>query len=451
MNVRAPVRPIASLSDRTISGLAERIGLAAASRIQVGCLTVVLPDGTRRVFGDAASDRRGEIRIHDAAAAVRILLHGETGAGEAYMDGLWSSPDLAALIELAAVNRSAMALTQGWWRSALQLPRTLAHRARRNTKTGSRKNITAHYDLGNDFYRLFLDETMTYSSAVFETPDQSLADAQRAKYRRIAEQAGLERGQHVLEIGSGWGGFALYAAGELGCRVTSVTISPAQHALARERVRAAGLEHLVDIQLRDYRDIEGTYDAVVSIEMLEAVGAEYHRAYFEACDRALRPGGRMSLQVITFPDVAYETQRRGANWIQTYIFPGGLCPSLAVIERSLHGTQLLVREVRDIGPSYARTLRAWRTRFMGQLDAVRAQGFDERFIRTWEYYLALCEAGFATGITVPPRNFPRRRTLPRPSHQATAECKHRISPSLLSRRQKAHNRRLRFPRDPALQ
>ena len=240
---------------------------------------------------------------------------------------------------------------------------------------------------------------MTYSSALFEAPDQTLEDAQRAKYRAMADRAGLSRGQHVLEIGSGWGGFAIFAAGELGCRVTSVTISPAQHALARERVRAAGLEDLVDIQLRDYRDIEGTYDAIVSIEMLEAVGAEFHTAFFEACDRALRPGGRLALQVITFPDAAYDAQRRGANWIQTYIFPGGLCPSLAVIERSLDSTRFLIRDVTDIGPSYARTLAAWRARFMGRLDAVRAQGFDERFIRTWEFYLALCEAGFSTGLS----------------------------------------------------
>ena len=302
-------RPVAQLTDRTISGLALRAGLAAASRITIGRLTVVLPDGRRRIFGDPTSARRAEIHVHDAEAAVRILLHGETGAGEAYMDGQWSSPDLVALIELAALNRSALSLSAGWWRLPLELPRRLAHRARRNTKAQARENISAHYDLGNDFYRLFLDETMTYSSAVFESPDQSLADAQRNKYRRLAEGAGLAAGMHVLEIGSGWGGFALYAAGELGCRVTSVTISREQHDLARERVRAAGLEHLVDIQLRDYRDISGQYDAIVSIEMLEAVGAEYFTTYFEACDRALRPGGRLSLQVITFPDAAYEAQR----------------------------------------------------------------------------------------------------------------------------------------------
>ena len=398
MNIGISDRPLAGVAARTTTTLAIRLGLAAASRIQVGCLTVVMPDGRRRVYGDRTSNLRGEMVIHDEAVASRILLHGETGAGEAYMDGLWSSPDLEALLELAAVNRSALALSEGWLRSLMQIPRTLAHRARRNTKDKARENISAHYDLGNDFYRLFLDETMTYSSAVFESPEQSLADAQRNKYRRVAEGAGLRTGMHVLEIGAGWGGFALYAAGELGCRVTSITVSREQHDLARERVREAGLEHLVDIQMRDYRDIEGQYDAVVSIEMLEAVGAEFHATYFEAVDRALKPGGKFSLQVITFPGVMYEAQLRGANWIQTYIFPGGLCPSLAVIEQSSHGTRLLVREVRDVATSYARTLRAWRTRFLENLDAVRAQGFDERFIRMWEYYLAVSEAGFATGL-----------------------------------------------------
>jgi cyclopropane-fatty-acyl-phospholipid synthase len=376
-----------------------RIGLAALARIRIGSIAVVLPDGSRRVFGDPEADRRGEIHIHDDETVVRMLLGGETGMGEAYVDGLWSSPDLVALIEVAALNRTALALTAGWWRALFQVPRTLAHRARRNTRNQARRNIAAHYDLGNDFYRLFLDETMTYSSAVFESPDQSLADAQRNKYRVMAERAGLEPGQHVLEIGTGWGGFALYAAGELGCRVTTITISRAQHDLARERVRAAGLESLVDVQLRDYREIEGTYDAIVSIEMLEAVGHEYFATFFEACDRALRTGGRMSLQSITFPDAAYETQRRGANWIQTYIFPGGLCPSLAVIERATRRTGLLIRDVDDIGPDYARTLRAWRTRFLENVDAVRAMAFDDRFIRMWEYYLAISEAGFATGIT----------------------------------------------------
>ena len=382
-----------------LARLAVRAGFAAAARIRVGRLVVVLPDGTRREFGDSASRRQAELHVHDLGVATRILLHGETGAGEAFVDGQWSSPDLEGLIELAALNRSALGLGSRWWTMPFGVPRRIAHRLRRNTRDGARRNIAAHYDLSNDLYRLFLDETMTYSSAVFESPGQPLADAQRAKYRRIAEGAGLRAGMHVLEIGCGWGGFALYAAGELGCRVTGITISEAQASLARERVRDAGLEHLVEIRLQDYRDVGGTFDAVVSIEMLEAVGAEYYGAYFAAVDRALRPGGQASIQVITFPDVAYEAQRRGANWIQTYIFPGGLCPSLAVVERSLHGTRLLLRSATDIGPSYARTLNAWRTRFLANREAVRALGFDERFLRTWEYYLALCEAGFATGLS----------------------------------------------------
>jgi cyclopropane-fatty-acyl-phospholipid synthase len=399
MSDRTAVARTPGASETLLERVAWRVALGAAERIRVGGLTVVLPDGSRRSFGQDDGDLRGEIHIHDRAALVRILLDGETGAGEAYMDGHWSSPDLAALLRLAARNREALSLDRGWFRIPGQAGRTIAHRIRRNTMAGSRRNIAAHYDLGNDFYRLFLDETLTYSSAVFERPDQSLADAQRAKYRLIAEGAGLRRGQHVLEIGTGWGGFALYAAGELGCRVTSITISREQHDLARERVRAAGLEELADIQFRDYRDVTGTYDAIVSIEMLEAVGAEYFATFFETCDRALAPGGRMSVQVITFPDSAYERQRRGANWIQTYIFPGGICPSLAVIERSTRDTRLLVTSVRDIAADYVRTLRSWRTRFMDQLDEVRALGFDDRFIRMWEYYLALSEAGFATGLS----------------------------------------------------
>ena len=389
----------AVLPGRIVEQAARRVMMGAARRIRVGRLAVVLPDGSRRVYGDPSSAKSGELRVHDWAAAVRMLLGGEIGAGEAYMDGLWSSPDLPALLRVAALNRDALALPRGWWRAPLRLRRAIAHRTRRNTVTGSRRNIEAHYDLGNDLYRLFLDETMTYSSAVFASPDQSLADAQRNKYAVIAARAGLRGGEHVLEIGSGWGGFALYAAGELGCRVTTITVSPAQHALATERVAAAGLADKVSVELRDYREIEGTYDAVVSIEMLEAVGAEYYTTFFAACDRALRPGGRLSLQVITLPDAAYEPQRRGANWIQTYIFPGGLLPSLAAIERSLHGTSLLVREVDDIAASYVRTLQAWRAAFFAHLDEVRALGFDDRFIRMWDFYLSISEAGFATGIT----------------------------------------------------
>ncbi|MFL5718955.1 MAG: class I SAM-dependent methyltransferase [Chloroflexota bacterium] len=399
MTTPATIQGTPGLVDPILSRLAWRIASAAGERVAVGHLVAVLPDGTHRTFGDPAAEPAAEIRIHDVRALTKLLVDGETGGGEAYMDGLWSSPDLAGLLRWAALNRESLALSAGWFRAPAQLRRTLAHRLRRNTKRQSRKNITAHYDLGNDFYRTFLDETMTYSAAVFESPEQSLADAQRTKYRRMADGAGLVAGQHVLEIGTGWGGFALYAAGERGCRVTSVTISKEQHALATERVRAAGLEDRVEIQLRDYRDIDGTYDAIVSIEMLEAVGAEYYSTFFDVCDRALRPGGRLSLQSITFPDASYERQLRGANWIQTYIFPGGLCPSLAVIEQATRETRFLITEVTDVAADYVLTLREWRRRFLDHAGSVRAMGFDDRFIRMWEYYLALSEAGFATGIS----------------------------------------------------
>ena len=388
----APLEPV-------LTQLAGRIALSAAARIKVGCLTVQLPDGERRVFGDPHSDLSAEMHIHDPEALRRLLTGGEVGGGEAYMDGLWSSPDLVGLISLAVANRQALALSKGWWRVPARVSRTVAHRRNRNTRSGSRRNISAHYDLGNDFYRLWLDETMTYSSAVFETPQQSLADAQRSKYRLMAEGAGVEAGKHVLEIGTGWGGFALYAAGTLGARVTSVTISQAQHDLARERVLQAGLEDLVNVELRDYRDIRGRFDAVVSIEMLEAVGAEYYRDYFAALASALEPGGKASVQVITFPHDAFEAQLRGANWIQRYIFPGGALPSLAAIESSLEGSGLLLTGLRDIRDSYARTLRIWRERFHERVDEVRQMGFDDGFIRMWDYYLSISEAGFRTGMT----------------------------------------------------
>ncbi len=399
MSGASELAPARAARGSWLDGLAIRVMIQAARRIRIGRLVVVLPDGSRRSYGEPDALMVGELHVHYPAAASRLLFGGEIGGGEAYMDGLWSSPDLPALLEVAAMNREALALSHGWWRLPARLRASVAHRTRRNTVAGSRRNIVAHYDLGNDFYRLFLDETMTYSSAVFTSPDQSLADAQRTKYRVMAERAGLRGGERVLEIGSGWGGFALYAAGELGCRVTTITISPAQHALATERVAAAGLADRVRVELRDYREIEGTYDAIVSIEMLEAVGAEYYETFFEACDQALVPGGRLSLQTIAFPDDAYERQRRGANWIQTYVFPGGLLPSLAAIERSLHRTALLVRRVDDIAPSYVRTLQAWRAAFFANLEAVRALGFGERFTRMWDFYLSISEAGFATGLT----------------------------------------------------
>ncbi|MFN8620661.1 MAG: cyclopropane-fatty-acyl-phospholipid synthase family protein [Chloroflexota bacterium] len=396
-------RPLAgrltAATEPLLTSFARRTLLAGGRRLAIGSLDVTLPDGTTQRFGTPGATPHAAIEVHDVTAFRRLLLGGATGAGEAYQDGMWSSPDLVRLLELAALNRRALELSSGWMSAPARLRRGVGHRLRRNTRKGSRKNIVAHYDLGNDFYRLFLDETMTYSSAVFATPDQPLADAQRNKYRLMADGAGLEPGMRVLEIGSGWGGFAMYAAGERGCDVTSITVSDAQHALANERIRDAGLADRARVELRDYRDLTGTWDAIVSIEMFEAVGPEYYRTFFDACDRALTPDGRLSLQTISFHESDYRSQLRGVNWIQQYIFPGGVLPSLAAIEEATSDTDLVISGVTDIGPHYVATLRAWRTRFLAQLDAVRAMGFDERFIRTWEYYLALSEAGFATAMT----------------------------------------------------
>lgn len=394
----APLRAVAA-GGGVADALARRAVLAAASRWRVGSLTVRLADGSEQTFGDPAGAPTAAITVHDDAAFTRILRHGEIGVGEAYMEGLWSSPDLVGLLSAAARNRAALSLNSGWRTRPSRALNRLTHLRRRNTQSGSRANIEAHYDLGNDFYALFLDETMTYSSAVFVTPDQPLADAQREKYRRMAELAGIGTGSRVLEIGSGWGGFAIWATATLGAHVTTLTISPAQHALATERVRESGLSGQVDVQLRDYRDARGEYDAVVSIEMLEAVGAEYYAAFFDVIDRVLVPGGRAAVQVITVPDRVYESQRRGVNWLQKYIFPGGLLPSIAAIETALADTSLLIERIDDIGVDYARTLSEWRARFMARRDDARALGLDDRFLRTWEYYLAICEAGFTTRAT----------------------------------------------------
>ena len=322
----------------------------------------------RRTFGDARAEPAAEIHIHDRQALVKLLLGGETGGGEAYMDGLWSSPDLAGLLRWAALNRElARPVDRLVPRAGPAPPDDRPSAATQHKRPEPQRNIAAHYDLGNDFYRTFLDETMTYSSAVFATPDQSLADAQRNKYRRMAEGAGLVRGQHVLEIGTGWGGFALYAAGELGCRVTSITISQEQHDLARERVRAAGLEHLVDVQLRDYRDITGTYDAIVSIEMLEAVGAEYFETLLRdlRCARSCPAAGSASSRSPsrTPPTSGSSAARTGSRRTSSRAACARPLPSSSGPPAT---PRLLIRSVTDIAADYVLTLRAWRTRFMDQ-------------------------------------------------------------------------------------
>jgi cyclopropane-fatty-acyl-phospholipid synthase len=352
------------------------------------------------------------LRVHDDQLFLRLLLRGEMGGGESYVAGEWSTDDLPGVI------RSFLRVTGArGFESPLtylaQLPALVRHRRAANSVAGSERNIHAHYDLGNDFYRLFLDgETLAYSCALWpprdgggdvaDTPvpagaagEAALAAAQRAKLEHLCGKLELSPRDHLLEIGCGWGGMAIHAAATRGCRVTAITVSREQHELARARVAAAGLTERVDIQYRDYRDLTGSFDKLVSIEMLEAVGYEYLPAYFATCGRALRPGGVMALQSITMPDDRFEAYRRRVDWMQTYIFPGSLIPSVAAIRAAVRGSGLTLEHLEDLGPHYAPTLRAWTQRFTEHLSEVRALGFDAPFQRTWLLYLAFSEAAFA--------------------------------------------------------
>ncbi len=381
------------------AGVARSAFLRILGRLSAGTLTIELPEGGTRTYAGNTPGPTATLVVHDDAFFGHVLRHGEIGFGEAVMDGLCSSPDLVGLIELAIVNRRSVSLNSGPLRTLSRVTNRRIHLGRRNTARQARENIHAHYDLGNDFFRLWLDDTMTYSSALFSRPDEPLADAQRNKYRALCDLAGIQPSDHVLEIGTGWGGFAMLAAQEYGCRVTTVTISAEQHALATERIAEAGLADRVAVELRDYRDVTGTFDAIVSIEMFEAVGAEFFGTFFEACGSLLKPGGHLAMQVITVPDREYASQLRGVNWIQKYIFPGGILPSLAEMERANARSGLVLARAKDIGLHYATTLHQWRERFWRAIDDVRAQGYDERFVRMWDYYLAVCEAGFATRNT----------------------------------------------------
>ncbi|HTA17211.1 MAG TPA: cyclopropane-fatty-acyl-phospholipid synthase family protein, partial [bacterium] len=330
----------------------------------------------------------------------RLLLSGDIGLGESYQEGEWNSPDLRSVIRVFGANLDLADDRNLALSLAGRALNRLGHLLRRNTRSGSRRNIAAHYDLSNDLYAKFLDETWMYSSAVFQDhgdyDQEPMAEAQRRKARRLLEPLRLKPGQHLLEIGCGWGELAVIAARDYGVRVTGITLSREQLKLARERALDAGLAGRVNLEFLDYRDLTGRFDAVVSCEMLEAVGHENLPGYFKAVDKALKPGGRASIQVITLPDHRYEAYRRGTDWIQKHIFPGAVCPSLAAITAAMaKGSRLTVERSEDIGGHYALTLRRWRRAFLAQAESIKGLGFDEKFLRTWDYYFSYCEAGFA--------------------------------------------------------
>ena len=365
-----------------------------------GRLRVTLPDRTVHTFGGLEEGPSAEMIVGNWTFFRRLLLSGDIGLGESYQEGEWTSPDLCSVIRVFGANLDLADDRNLALAMAGRALNRLGHLLRRNTRSGSRRNIAAHYDLSNELYAKFLDETWMYSSAVFKDLDKAdqepLAEAQRRKAGRLLEALNLKPGQHLLEIGCGWGELAVSAARDFGVRVTGITLSREQLKLARERALDSGVAGLVNFELLDYRDLRGRFDAVVSCEMLEAVGHENLPGYFKAVDRALKPGGRASIQVITLPEHRYEAYRRGTDWIQKHIFPGAVCPSLAAITAAMaKASRLTVERSEDIGPHYAATLRLWRRAFLAQAESIKGLGFDEKFLRTWDYYFSYCEAGFA--------------------------------------------------------
>jgi len=363
-----------------------------------GALAMTLPDGRSLVLSEGPI--RAVIKVNDYALARRVFSSGDIGFAESFMAGEWDTSDLTATLTFLADNAERLGrIFRG--NPVSQAVHWMRHKSRANTKQGARRNILDHYDLGNAFYQLWLDPSMTYSSARFDrTPQEAdLAAAQAEKYRSITRLLNLQPGERVLEIGCGWGGFAEVAAKECGATVTGLTLSDAQLAFARERMQKAGIGGSVDLRLQDYRDVEGPFDKLASIEMFEAVGEAYWGAYFAKIAKVLRPGGKAALQIITIRDDLFESYRSRADFIQRYVFPGGMLPSVARLREEIAKAGLVWETMESFGPSYARTLREWSARFLARWDEIRPLGFDDRFRQLWRFYLSYCEAGFLTGRT----------------------------------------------------
>lgn len=390
-----------TLSQRRRFCLYEYLVLDALSKMTGGYLRLVLPNGDERIFGSPDAETRAEIRIVCDAFFRKCVCFGDVGFGEAYVDGDWETDDITQVIAWFILNvEHSPAMSGSRFKNSLlnifRFYNRWLHVLRPNSLATSRRNIQEHYDLGNDFYRLWLDETMTYSSALFTSPDQTLEAAQTAKYDALCRKLRLQPSDHVLEIGSGWGGFACHAVKHYGCRVTTVTISEEQFKYAQARFAREGVADRAEVRLQDYRLIEGKFDKIASIEMLEAVGHAYVETYFRKCAELLKPNGLLAFQVIICPDSRYDSLRKGVDWIQKHIFPGSLLMSVARINQAVNRTSdLSLHALDDMGLHYARTLAEWRERFNRALKEVRALGFDERFIRKWNYYLCYCEAAFA--------------------------------------------------------
>ena len=393
----SPLTPDTPANDQAWPRVARRM-VQLLQRLQHGSLTVQWPDGQVQAFGDPSGTLHASLHLCNWQALRQVIKSGDIGFAEGYIQGDWRTANLTDLLRVLIVNRRALEdVVYGHWLGRLYY--RVRHLLHRNTRRNSAKNIHAHYDLGNDFYRLWLDETMNYSSAWFEGDlNRPLPEAQHAKVRRALQEAGVRAGDRVLEIGCGWGALAEMAGRQLGAHVTGVTLSHEQLRFARERLQSFGLQHNSDLRLQDYRDIQDPpFDAICSIEMVEAVGQEYWPTYFETVQRLLKPGGRACIQSIVIDDALFERYLRSTDFIQQYIFPGGCLPSDSAFRRAAQRAGLRVVNHHAFGADYAETLRRWRQRFHQERDAVHALGFDERFVRIWEFYLCYCEAAFDEG------------------------------------------------------
>ncbi len=388
---------------RRLDRLAKQILFNRLTNLVHG--TIIIIDNTADVktevkFGSSQSlsaldDVHVVLEVKNSQFYGEVVFGGSIGAGEAYMQGYFDCDNLTNLIRLMVRNQSLLDTIESSFARLTSPIQKWLHIVNKNTQAGSRRNIAAHYDLGNDFFKLMLDPTMMYSSAIFESSKQSLEDASLAKLKSICKKLDLKAHDHVLEIGTGWGGFAIYAAKNYGCKITTTTISQQQYLLAVERIKAAGLEDKIEVLLSDYRDLTGTYDKLVSIEMIEAIGHQFYDTYFAQCSRLLKPNGMMLLQAITIADQRYASAIKTVDFIQRYIFPGSCIPSVTAMLNSItKSTDLRLFNLEDIGPHYATTLAKWRDNFFEHINAIKAMGYPETFIRMWDFYLCYCEGGF---------------------------------------------------------
>lgn len=379
--------------------ICRNLMLSYLAKLQQGCIELV-EDHDKQLLGDPQADLRVTLTIVDPAFYQKLVLGGSVGAGESYIEGHWRTDNLTALVRIFARNMTLLdQLESGWARISKPALKLLNWR-NRNSKAQSKKNISAHYDLGNSMYQLFLDQSMMYSSAIYPSAQSTLAEAQQHKLKLICDRLQLKASDHLMEIGTGWGSLAIFAAKNYGCRVTTTTISREQYDYAKTQIAAAGLEQQITLLFQDYRELTGQYDKLVSIEMIEAVGHEYLDGYFAKCSSLLKADGLMLLQAITIADQRYEFYRREVDFIKKFVFPGGCLPSmLRMTQAAAQHTDLVIRQVQDIGLDYARTLADWCSNFMAARDAVHQLGFDDRFVRLWHFYLCYCEGGFLERAT----------------------------------------------------